>query len=464
MEGEIKIEEKKVEGDIKIEEKKMEDVKLNVNLTRVGIKLVCKCGRDDFFEKMYYCRVCQYPKCDMCLREEIIAYFCPQCMESLSSTEVHDSKGRCNKCFSCPLCYSPVTCFVKLTEVETFYLKCTSCEWDSLTCLKDPLIASSPSDLIIEYQKRTQSLLPQQTLVNNVVNSLLNLQRSNNKKLKQANLLKKLRNIYSSTSIPRKHMKFLTPRIGTNESSIGEGSGSVKTIKEIDIEQEEKSKPVIFEINFVEKDLEEFNPVIDDLKNVSNLNQRLSNPSSQSKNMRDIYPSRVQIVTRRKKSCITCDEILVKPDIDPYKVTFERLRLALLNLPQIKLKNGEYKELLVTRTLSAIISNPTDFIMELHISPHQDQRNSAMSNLNIKTKLGTNLEAIEISDQLNPNIFFRLNNTIHVLIPFELTKDESDVTEIKISFQIYVQYNNSYLGLHESTYVTSISVFQDMGF
>jgi len=180
--------------------------------------------------------------------------------------------------------------------------------------------------------------------------------------------------------------------------------------------------------------------------------------------MRDIYPSRVQIVTRRKKSCITCDEILVKPDIDPYKVTFERLRLALLNLPQIKLKNGEYKELLVTRTLSAIISNPTDFIMELHISPHQDQRNSAMSNLNIKTKLGTNLEAIEISDQLNPNIFFRLNNTIHVLIPFELTKDESDVTEIKISFQIYVQYNNSYLGLHESTYVTSISVFQDMGF
>lgn len=76
------------------------------------------------------------------MHEEIVSSFCQQCLENVSSVELIGQRGRCSKCFVCPLCAS----VAKIVSKDGAYLlRCVYCPWDSLAFA----VAPSPANLIM---------------------------------------------------------------------------------------------------------------------------------------------------------------------------------------------------------------------------------------------------------------------------------------------------------------------------
>jgi hypothetical protein len=102
----------------------------------------CPCGKSAILEELYYCVGCQSNKCSCCTHEEVVATYCQQCLENVSSAEVIPNRGRCAKCFVCPSCQS----VAKIVSRDgAFSLRCVYCPWDSLAFA----IAPSPANLIM---------------------------------------------------------------------------------------------------------------------------------------------------------------------------------------------------------------------------------------------------------------------------------------------------------------------------
>ncbi|KAK7221208.1 hypothetical protein V2G26_009211 [Clonostachys chloroleuca] len=60
-------------------------------------------------EYLLYCEECQQIRCPKCVNEEIVTYFCPNCLFEVPSSNLRSEGNRCTRsCFQCPVCTSPV--------------------------------------------------------------------------------------------------------------------------------------------------------------------------------------------------------------------------------------------------------------------------------------------------------------------------------------------------------------------
>ncbi|KAK0639635.1 dynactin subunit 4 [Cercophora newfieldiana] len=95
-----------------------------------------------------YCEDCQQIRCPRCVAEEIVTYFCPNCLFEVPSSNLKSEGNRCTRsCFQCPVCIGPLS----VTSIESqpdpnllaapdgtpaphsgpYILTCSYCNWSS---------------------------------------------------------------------------------------------------------------------------------------------------------------------------------------------------------------------------------------------------------------------------------------------------------------------------------------------
>ncbi|SPO00985.1 related to dynactin arp1 p62 subunit RO-2 [Cephalotrichum gorgonifer] len=99
-------------------------------------------------EHLMYCEDCQEIRCQRCVNEEIVTYFCPSCLFEVPSSNIKSEGNRCTRsCFQCPICIGAP---LAITSVEKppdpnllapdsptaapsaqYVLCCTYCQWTS---------------------------------------------------------------------------------------------------------------------------------------------------------------------------------------------------------------------------------------------------------------------------------------------------------------------------------------------
>ncbi|KAL1888592.1 hypothetical protein Sste5346_009461 [Sporothrix stenoceras] len=103
-------------------------------------------------EYLLYCEDCHQIRCPRCVAEEIVTYYCPNCLFEVPTSNLKSEGNRCTRsCFQCPVCIAPLT----VTNLETpssssnlavpegtatsssshaggsFLLGCSFCQWSS---------------------------------------------------------------------------------------------------------------------------------------------------------------------------------------------------------------------------------------------------------------------------------------------------------------------------------------------
>ncbi|KAI1003411.1 hypothetical protein K3495_g4794 [Podosphaera aphanis] len=92
-------------------------------------------------EHLLYCEDCQQIRCPRCVLDEIVTWYCPNCLFEVPSSTVKSEGNRCTRsCFQCPICTAPlaVSSLEPLAEglgaklaspSGPYILNCTYCRW-----------------------------------------------------------------------------------------------------------------------------------------------------------------------------------------------------------------------------------------------------------------------------------------------------------------------------------------------
>jgi dynactin-4 len=107
------------------------------------VEYYCSCDWEESHSiyRLYFCPYCYELRCSYCLQEEIVCYYCPNCLFEVPSALAKTGKNRCNRnCYSCPICMGSLTLINKthhdtLKENEennsSYDLACSNCGWMS---------------------------------------------------------------------------------------------------------------------------------------------------------------------------------------------------------------------------------------------------------------------------------------------------------------------------------------------
>ncbi|KAN0052725.1 hypothetical protein ACTA71_006829 [Dictyostelium dimigraforme] len=367
------------------------------------VKYSCGCGKAYHITELYYCSGCLKTNCKFCITEEIDCFYCPNCLEHVSSVEANLNGNRCKKCFDCPICFNILSYSAytnTTTGNETFFLNCTFCKWNSINSGEKEFRFDSHSiknskestesqlqfnkvlEVVSKESIELTSLKDKKTLtrikIAQAMKQFLGQQSKHQKYNQRKNFLKPDENqrwIQSSTPkpLPDNHLIPTSSSTAASASASTSSSSSLLltnqmikksiqsqpiTTQDIDDMQQRRINSRIFkktingddddddddeegEIYDDDIDLEEINK-IKDCDEISNLMQRYHQVSNQCKELKRLIPQHRQLLTRRSKRCKRCDRLLVKPDINPGKIEFKRSHFAYSYIPRITISKIQW--------------------------------------------------------------------------------------------------------------------------
>ncbi|KAJ5105853.1 hypothetical protein NUU61_003200 [Penicillium alfredii] len=118
-------------------------------------------------EQLLYCEECHQIKCPRCITEEIVSWYCPNCLFETPSSMVKSDGNRCGRnCFNCPVCTAPlaVSTIENMTgngsQQGPWVLSCGYCLW---TTLDVGIKFDKPTNIRSQLQKMTDSSNPAPT-------------------------------------------------------------------------------------------------------------------------------------------------------------------------------------------------------------------------------------------------------------------------------------------------------------
>lgn len=90
-------------------------------------------------EQLLWCEDCQQIRCQRCVIEETLNWYCPSCLFEVPSSVVKSDGNRCTRnCFNCPVCISPLTVNLlenpgeATTAGDRHILACPYCHWSTI--------------------------------------------------------------------------------------------------------------------------------------------------------------------------------------------------------------------------------------------------------------------------------------------------------------------------------------------
>ncbi|CAG8497472.1 6797_t:CDS:10 [Diversispora eburnea] len=267
--------------------------------------------------KLYFCDDCHQIRCPRCVQEEIVCYYCPNCLFEVPTASVKSERNRCARnCFQCPICQNTlsVTASAEAQSVTTvpsslsmmasgapFYLTCGVCRWDS-------------QEIGMNFEKAT--------------GLALQLQKTEDEKpdVKEFDHLKEHF---------EKHIRQNTPSTSLPSSLLSIPGMSIS------IEYEAITK--------VENDT----GLIEDLAQLKVINQSYDQPYKVER----LQPQRIHLRTKRIKRCRSCRHILIKPE---QKAQATRFKIKLVALK-------------FTKTISQSKNSNIEILApNFYISPYND--------------------------------------------------------------------------------------------
>ncbi|KAL2014310.1 hypothetical protein VTN00DRAFT_1835 [Thermoascus crustaceus] len=113
-------------------------------------------------EQLLYCEDCHQIKCPRCITEEIVCWYCPNCLFETPSSMVKSEGNRCARnCFNCPICTAPLavttlenTAAGNATQQGPWVLSCAYCMW---TTLDIGIKFDKPTNIRTQLAKMTDS-------------------------------------------------------------------------------------------------------------------------------------------------------------------------------------------------------------------------------------------------------------------------------------------------------------------
>ncbi|KAK5583862.1 hypothetical protein RB653_005465 [Dictyostelium firmibasis] len=370
------------------------------------IKYSCNCGKSYHVSELYYCSGCLKTNCKFCITEEIDCFYCPNCLENVSSVEASLNGNRCKKCFDCPICFNILT-YSASTNVstgnETFFLNCAFCKWNSINSGEKEFRFDSHSiknskestesqlqfnkvlEVVNKESIELTSLKDKKTLtrikIAQAMKQFLGQQSKHQKYNQRKNFLKPDENqrwIQSSTPQPLPDNQLIPKSLSTTTTQSSASSllltnqmikKSIQsqpiTTQDIDDMQQKRIDSRVFKkvVNgdnnsssddngYDDHDdhCEQYDDDIDleeineikDSDEISNLMQRYHQVSNQCKELKGLIPQHRQLLTRRSKRCKRCDRLLVKPDINPGKIDFKRSHFAYTYIPRVTISKIQW--------------------------------------------------------------------------------------------------------------------------
>ncbi|EDW79842.1 uncharacterized protein Dwil_GK17803 [Drosophila willistoni] len=349
----------------------------------IPVKYACSCGILNPINKLFFCRHCPKLRCGYCVCHEIESHFCSNCLENIPSSEARHKKNCCANCFDCPCCQHTLSARATTVAVvrkpdeakdkeaqsgaggesgsttplkpssvpatkKMYYLSCLSCRWTTRDVgIPDQGVATGTwPDNECLYQLRFNSLLEYyQSVV---------LQE------------KQDRQEFLRRKSPKQH-KFpsLTDRTGLTVSLIRRQIGwNEKTLP--------KSKPISISPTEATADVEQLPPDIFteplNLRQVTTIAQRLSQPRDQPTAVGNLYPQRRSLWIKRSLRCRQCEHNLIKPEFHPTSIKYRIQLFASHHVPEVvmvrceqPLKSGQKNAIVVK------ITNPTMYDMTIRI-------------------------------------------------------------------------------------------------
>ncbi|GCB18509.1 dynactin subunit 4 [Aspergillus awamori] len=365
-------------------------------------------------EQLLYCEDCHQIKCPRCITEEIVCWYCPNCLFETPSSMVRSEGNRCARnCFNCPICTAPLGVNT-LENVVTggtsqqgpWVLSCGYCMWSTLDI---GIKFDKPTNIRTQLSKMTEITPARSRQMSRTFGDLkspLSTYSSIDEQFPPPGENKPEDSPLDQPSAPltpdaRFHAlkNFYKNQISATSSSptdplgmdFGSGFSSPGALNRImslytsssrlsslygGANKKPKTKPpVMREALTASEGLKIPSPDAEDT-----LIQRMSSPdcgwdglasieqrgfqSPDARFVEDLLPLPVLLRTKRSKRCKSCKHILVKPELKPQSTRF-RIRLIALSyipLPTLRPLNPSPSPA-TTTTTTTVLPTPSSSTM-----------------------------------------------------------------------------------------------------
>ncbi|KAE8451971.1 hypothetical protein EG329_002135 [Mollisiaceae sp. DMI_Dod_QoI] len=329
-------------------------------------------------EHLFYCEDCHQIRCPRCVLDEIVTWYCPNCLFEVPSSTVKAEGNRCTRsCFQCPICVAPLS----VSSVEAppeglgaeyaaqngpFVLNCGYCSWSSkeigiqfekpngifgqLAKIKnggEPILTAKERRKDREERKRDFSSPPEIREETPEI-ELPREPLDPNEKLDAESQFSNLKAFYQSQLAEASPVSALgftgdygygSP--GALSRIMGLYTGSTAFDKKIKNKSGtmREAQDALEGLQLAASDEEALTKLhTQGWHSTSSAAQRAEFPNTDAQFITDLRPVAYLLRTKRSKRCRTCRHILSKPESKVQTTRF-RIRLVALNyIPSISLK------------------------------------------------------------------------------------------------------------------------------
>ncbi|KAF9953077.1 hypothetical protein BGZ70_000364 [Mortierella alpina] len=286
--------------------------------------------------RLYFCDSCDEIRCPKCTQDEIVCYYCPNCLFDVPTASVKSEKHKCSRnCFECPICQNTLSVVSEDPDATMFqagastsgqyHLSCNMCQWNSQEI---GMTFEKPTGLAAQLLK-TEDSLPDVKEFERLKDHL--------EKYFRAHSLK-----------PGLPSSLLTSiQSGTLQSLRYVSSSSHKAQQSDDIAHYTPAVQVMDDTENLEKLMS-----VVSMSETTSMGQRLKQLQSQTYTPQRLQPQRIHLRIKKSRRCRSCRHILVKPEQKAQATGFKINLIALNQLPNITIASIQP---MIVQTISRVI-------------------------------------------------------------------------------------------------------------
>ncbi|KAG0204439.1 hypothetical protein BGX28_003621 [Mortierella sp. GBA30] len=301
--------------------------------------------------RLYFCDSCDEIRCPKCTQDEIVCYYCPNCLFDVPTASVKSEKHKCSRnCFECPICQNTLSVVSEDPDATMlpaagaaasglYHLSCNMCQWNSQEI---GMTFEKPTGLAAQLLT-TEDSLPDVKEFDRLKDHLEKYFRAHSLKPGlQSSLLSSIQS-------------------GTLQSLRYVSSASHKAQQSDDIAHYTPAVQVMDDTENLEKLMS-----VVSMSETTSMKQRLNQLQNQTYSPQRLQPQRIHLRIKKSRRCRSCRHIIVKPEQKAQATGFKINLIALNQLPNITIANIQP---MIVQTVSRVIlrfTNPRH--EEAHVS------------------------------------------------------------------------------------------------
>ncbi|KAI1314757.1 hypothetical protein EDD11_001726 [Mortierella claussenii] len=287
--------------------------------------------------RLYFCDSCDEIRCAKCTQDEIVCYYCPNCLFDVPTASVKSEKHKCSRnCFECPVCQNTLSVVSEDPDAGHFaagptahgqyHLICNMCQWNSQSI---DMTFEKATGLAAQLQK-TEETSPDVMEFVRLKDHLEKYFRNNNLKPTLPSSL--LSSIQSGTI---QSLRYVASS-GQHRSRAGDDIAHYVPAVQVmeDTENLDKLMSVV------------------SLTQTTTMKQRLGHLHKQPYAPERLQPKRIHLRIKKSRRCRTCRHILVNPEQKAQSIRFKINLIALNQIPNITIASIQP---MIVQTLSRVI-------------------------------------------------------------------------------------------------------------